>query len=78
MVMVTPADLHDAAAAKEVLFRLRLMLGGQVRLGTGREVEIGLRGGDESVSEVGNDQEHSGFFLPPALWPGRPRVGAER
>lgn len=25
MVMVTPADLHDAAAAKEVLFRLRLM-----------------------------------------------------
>ncbi|MFJ6651150.1 transposase [Streptomyces sp. NPDC091290] len=25
MVMVTPADLHDAAAAKEVFFRLRLM-----------------------------------------------------
>jgi hypothetical protein len=25
MVMVTPADLHDSAAAKEVLFRLRLM-----------------------------------------------------
>ncbi|MGI5430794.1 transposase [Streptomyces sp. CA-179760] len=25
IVMVTPADLHDAAAAKEVLFRLRLM-----------------------------------------------------
>ncbi|MBC9731133.1 IS5 family transposase [Streptomyces sp. TRM68367] len=25
MVMVTPADLHDAAAAKEILFRLRLM-----------------------------------------------------
>ena len=25
MVMVTPADLHDAAAAKEVLFRLRLI-----------------------------------------------------
>lgn len=24
-VMVTPADLHDSAAAKEVLFRLRLM-----------------------------------------------------
>lgn len=24
MVMVTPADLHDSAAAKEVLFRLRL------------------------------------------------------
>ncbi|WP_311033386.1 IS5 family transposase [Streptomyces luomodiensis] len=25
LVMVTPADLHDSAAAKEVLFRLRLM-----------------------------------------------------
>ncbi|MBL1102631.1 IS5 family transposase [Streptomyces coffeae] len=25
LVLVTPADLHDAAAAKEVLFRLRLM-----------------------------------------------------
>ncbi|MGW2059039.1 transposase, partial [Streptomyces sp. NPDC001840] len=25
LVMVTPADLHDFAAAKEVLFRLRLM-----------------------------------------------------
>jgi hypothetical protein len=25
MVMVTPADQHDSAAAKEVLFRLRLM-----------------------------------------------------
>lgn len=24
MVMVSPADLHDSAAAKEVLFRLRL------------------------------------------------------
>lgn len=23
--MITPADLHDSAAAKEVLFRLRLM-----------------------------------------------------
>ncbi|MDH6629852.1 transposase [Streptomyces sp. LBL] len=25
MIMVTPADLHDAAAAKQVLFRLRRM-----------------------------------------------------
>src|SRR3954468_8146490 len=25
LVMVTPADLHDSAPAKEVLFRLRLM-----------------------------------------------------
>lgn len=73
MVMVTPADLHDAAAAKEVLFRLRLMYPEItiVRADSayaGRLVDWAKQHLNLTIKPVSRPKDASGFVVLPRRW----------
>jgi transposase len=72
-VMVTPADLHDSAAAKEVLFRLRLMhpeitIVWADRAYTGKLVTWPKRHLNLTVKTVSQPKDTSGFIVLPRRW----------
>lgn len=62
MVMVTPADLHDSAAAKEVLFRL-----GRPRL-RGKARDLGQTPLNLTIKTVSRLKDTSGFVVLPRRW----------
>lgn len=72
-VMVTPADLHDSAAAKEVLFRLRLMhpeitIVWADRAYAGKLVTWAKRHLSLTVKTVSRPKDTSGFIVLPRRW----------
>ncbi|MEU5241784.1 transposase [Streptomyces lydicus] len=73
MVMVTPADLHDAAAAKEVLFRLRLMHP-QITIVwadsayAGKLVDWAKQHLNLTIKPVSRPKDASGFVVLPRRW----------
>jgi transposase len=73
MVMVTPADLHDAAAAKEVLFRLRLMhpeitIVGADSAYAGKLVDWAKQHLNLTIKPVSRPKDASGFVVLPRRW----------
>lgn len=71
MVMITPADLHDSAAAKEVLFRLRLThpeitLVRADRAYAGKLVTWAERPLNLTIKTVSRPKDTSGFVVLPA------------
>ncbi|MFF0465791.1 IS5 family transposase [Streptomyces mexicanus] len=73
MVMVTPADLHDSAAAKEVLFRLRLMhpeitIVWADRAYAGKLVTWAKRHLNLTIKTVSRPKDADGFVLLPRRW----------
>jgi transposase len=73
MVMVTPADLHDAAAAKEVLFRLRLMhpeitIVWADSAYAGKLVDWAKQHLNLTVKPVSRPKDASGFVVLPRRW----------
>jgi transposase len=73
MVMVTPADLHDSAAAKEVLFRLRLMhpeitIVWADRAYAGKLVTWAKKHLNLTIKTVAWPKDTSGFVLLPRRW----------
>ncbi|GAA1339857.1 hypothetical protein GCM10009647_083230 [Streptomyces sanglieri] len=73
MVMVTPADLHDSSAAKEVLFRLRLMhpeitLVWADRGYGGKLVTWAKRHLNLTIKTVSRPKDTSGFIVLPRRW----------
>ncbi len=72
-VMVTPAGLHDSRAAKEVLFRLRLMhreitIVRADRAYAGKRVTWAKKHLNLTVKTVARPKDSSGFVLPPRRW----------
>lgn len=73
MVMVTPADLHDAAAAKEVLFRFRLMHPA-ITIVWADSVYVGKLGDwakqhlNLTIEPVSRPKYASGFVVLPRRW----------
>jgi transposase len=73
MVMVTPADLHDAAAAKEVLFRLRLMhpeitIVWADSAYAGKLVDWAKQHLNLTIKPVSRPKDASGFVVLPRRW----------
>lgn len=73
MVMVTPADLHDSAAAKEVLFRLRLMhpeitIVWADRAYAGKLVAWAKKYLNLTIKTVSRPKDTSGFIVLPRRW----------
>ncbi|GII59072.1 transposase [Planotetraspora thailandica] len=73
MVMVTPADLHDAAAAKEVLFRLRLMhpeitIVWADSAYAGKLVDWAKQHLKLTIKPVSRPKDASGFVVLPRRW----------
>ncbi|MFB6564763.1 IS5 family transposase [Streptomyces sp. NPDC056400] len=73
VVMVTPADLHDAAAAKEVLFRLRLMHPEITIVWTdsayaGKLVDWAKQHLNLTIKPVSRPKDTSGFVVLPRRW----------
>ncbi|MFI0811860.1 IS5 family transposase [Streptomyces echinatus] len=73
MVMVTPADLHDAAAAKEVLFRLRLMHPEITTVWAdsayaGKLVDWAKQHLNLTIKPVSRPKDASGFVVLPRRW----------
>lgn len=73
MVMVTPADLHDAAAAKEVLFRLRLMhpeitIVWADSAYAGKLVDWAKQHLNLTIKPVSRPKDASGFIVLPRRW----------
>lgn len=72
MVMVTPADLHDAAAAKEVLFRIRLMHTPRSRscgpTPPTRVVDWAKQHLNLTIKPVSRPKDASGFVVLPRRW----------
>ena len=73
LVMVTPADLHDSAAAKEVLFRLRLMHP-QITIVwadtayAGKLVDWAKQHLNLTIKPVSRPKDASGFVILPRRW----------
>ncbi len=73
MVMVTSADLHDSAAAKEVLFRLRLTrpeitILWADRAYAGKLVTWAKKHLNLTIKTVARPKDSSGFVLLPRRW----------
>ncbi|KAF2776936.1 transposase [Streptomyces sp. OM5714] len=73
MVMVTPASLYDSRAAKEVLFRLRLMhpeitIVRADRAYVGKLVTWAKKHLNPTSKTVARPKDSSGFALPPRRW----------
>lgn len=73
MVMVTPADLHDSAAAKEVLFRLRLThpeitLAWADSAYAGKLVTWAKKHLNLTIKTVSRPKNTSGWVLLPRRW----------
>jgi transposase len=73
MVMVTPADLHDSVAAKEVLFGLRLMhpeiaIVWADRAYAGKLVIWAKRHLNLTIKTVSRPKDTSGFVVLPRRW----------
>lgn len=73
MVMVTPADLHDAAAAKEVLFRLSLMhpeitIVWADSACAGKLVDWAKQHLNLTIKPVSRPKDASGFVALPRRW----------
>jgi hypothetical protein len=73
MVMVTPADLHDAAAAKEVLFRLPLMhpeitIVWADSAYAGKLVDWAKQHLNLTIKPVSRPKDASGFVVLPRRW----------
>lgn len=73
MVMVTPAGLHDAAAAKEVLFRLRLMhpeitIVWADSASAGKLVDWAKQHLNLTIKPVSRLKNTSGFVVLPRRW----------
>ena len=73
MVMVTPADLHDSAAAKEVLFRLRLMhpeitIVWADSAYAGKLVTWAKKHLNLTIKTVSRPKDTSGFVVLPRRW----------
>jgi transposase len=73
MVLVTPADLHDAAAAKEVLFRLRLMhpeitIVWADSAYAGKLVDWAKQHLNLTIKPVSRPKDVSGFVVLPRRW----------
>jgi transposase len=73
MVMVTPADLHDSAAAKEVLFRLRLThpeitIVWADRAYAGQLVTWAKTYLNLTIKTVARPKDTSGFVILPRRW----------
>ncbi|MFF3350961.1 IS5 family transposase [Streptomyces sp. NPDC002779] len=73
MVMVTPADLHDSAAAKEVLFRLRLMhpeitIVWADSAYAGKLVAWAKKHLNLTIKPVSRPKDASGFVIIPRRW----------
>ncbi|WP_326809835.1 IS5 family transposase [Streptomyces scopuliridis] len=73
LVMVTPADPHDSAAAKEVLFRLRLMhpeitIVGADRAYAGKLVTWAKQHLNLTIKTVSRPKDTSGFVVLPRRW----------
>lgn len=73
LVMVTPADLHDAAAAKEVLFRLRLMhpeitIVWADSAYAGKLVDWAKQHLNLTIKPVSRPKDASGFVVLPRRW----------
>ncbi|WP_405805467.1 IS5 family transposase [Streptomyces sp. NBC_01187] len=72
-VMVTPADLHDSAAAKEVLFRLRLMhpeitIVWADSAYAGKLITWAQRHLNLTIKTVSRPKDASGFVVLPRRW----------
>lgn len=72
-VMVTPADLHNSQAAKEVLFRLRLIhpeitILWADRVYAGKLVTWAERHLNLTIRAVARPKDTSGFVLLPRHW----------
>ncbi len=73
LVMVTPADLHDSAAAKEVLFRLRLMhpeitIVWADSAYAGKLVDWAKQHLNLTIKPVSRPKDASGFVVLPRRW----------
>ncbi|MYY80818.1 MULTISPECIES: IS5 family transposase [unclassified Streptomyces] len=73
LVMVTPADLHDSAAAKEVLFRLRLMhpeitIVWADRAYAGKLVTWAKHHPSLTIKTVSRPKDTTGFVVIPKRW----------
>ncbi|MFD8474292.1 IS5 family transposase [Streptomyces globisporus] len=73
MVMVTPADLHDSAAAKEVLFRLRLThpeitLVWADRAYAGKLVTWAKKYLNLTIKTISRPKDTTGFVVLPRRW----------
>ncbi|MFF4085244.1 IS5 family transposase [Streptomyces sp. NPDC001777] len=73
MVMVTPADLHDSAAAKEVLFRLRLThpeitLVWADRAYAGKLVTWAKKHLNLTIKTISRPKDTTGFVVLPRRW----------